>query len=42
MVVEEVVPIVETKLSDSIENLLHTAIIHICDQIALVIKIQEN
>tara|TARA_R110000868_G_scaffold136879_3_gene350106 strand:+ start:22021 stop:23127 length:1107 start_codon:yes stop_codon:yes gene_type:complete len=39
--VEEVVPIVETT-SDTIENLLHTAIHHICDQIALQVKTQKN
>jgi anhydro-N-acetylmuramic acid kinase len=39
--VEKVVPIVEgTK--DSIENLLHTAVHHICDQIALQVKTQKT
>lgn len=39
--VEKVVPIVQAS-SDSVENLLHTAIHHICDQIALQIKTQQN
>lgn len=39
--VEKVVPIVENT-QDSIENLLHTAVHHICDQIALQVNAQKN
>ncbi|MDL5514556.1 anhydro-N-acetylmuramic acid kinase [Arenibacter sp. M-2] len=39
--VEKVVPIVDST-SDSIENLLHTAIHHICDQIAIQVNTQNN
>ncbi|MFX0558367.1 anhydro-N-acetylmuramic acid kinase [Maribacter sp. CXY002] len=38
---EEVVPIVE-ETEDSIENLLHTSIHHICDKIAQQIKLNSN
>lgn len=39
--VEKVVPIVDNT-QDSIENLLHTCVHHICDQIAIQIKAQNN
>src|SRR5690606_34208189 len=39
--VDKVVPIVEST-GDRIENLLHTAVHHICDQIALQVKGQRN
>ena len=39
--IEEVVPIVEDT-EDTIENLLHTAVHHICDKIAQQIKLNSN
>src|SRR5690606_13344369 len=39
--VEKVIPIVEAT-GDSIENLLHTSIHHICEQIALQVELQKN
>lgn len=39
--VEKVIPIVEAT-EDSIENLLHTCIHHICEQIALQVELEKN
>ena len=39
--VEKVIPIVEAN-DDSIENLLHTSIHHICEQVAKQVELQKN
>lgn len=39
--VEKVIPIVEAT-EDSIENLLHTSVHHICEQIALQVELEKN
>ena len=38
---QKVVPIIET-IEDSVENLLHTSIHHLCDQIAIQVKANEG